>query len=265
MHEWGGLTRFASSSIHQSTHREDTGVSVRVIKENRIGVASTNDFTIEGARRAADHAPRWRTSWRPTRCSPGSRRRPRSSGSTCTTRPRPRRRRRSAPTGSPTRRAVPGRVHGRGSVRDDRERGGGRQHRGAVLLVALDDGVDQHGRERRRGRPRVRRGVRAATSDVDPVAIGNAPRARPSTRSRRGTSRRGGIPSCSSPRRFDARGVPRVDRVRRAVARRGALVLLGQGGAAVAAGDVSIYDDARARGTLGLPFDFEACRGLASI
>ena len=56
MHEWGGLTRFASSSIHQSTHREDTGVSVRVIKENRIGVASTNDFTIEGARRAADYA-----------------------------------------------------------------------------------------------------------------------------------------------------------------------------------------------------------------
>ncbi len=56
MHEWGGLTRFASSSIHQSTHREDTGVRVRVIKENRIGVASTNDFTIEGARRAAEHA-----------------------------------------------------------------------------------------------------------------------------------------------------------------------------------------------------------------
>jgi PmbA protein len=56
MHEWGGLTRFASSSIHQSTHREDTGVRIRVVKEGRIGVASTNDFTIEGARRAAEHA-----------------------------------------------------------------------------------------------------------------------------------------------------------------------------------------------------------------
>jgi PmbA protein len=56
MHEWGGLTRFASSSIHQSTHREDTGIRIRVVKDDRIGVASTNDFTIEGARRAAEHA-----------------------------------------------------------------------------------------------------------------------------------------------------------------------------------------------------------------
>lgn len=56
MHEWGGLTRFASSSIHQSTHREDTGVRVRVASDGRIGVASTNDFTLEGARRAAEHA-----------------------------------------------------------------------------------------------------------------------------------------------------------------------------------------------------------------
>ena len=57
-HEWGGLTRFASSSIHQSTHREDTGVRVRVVTGNRIGVASTNDFSLERARRAAEHAPR---------------------------------------------------------------------------------------------------------------------------------------------------------------------------------------------------------------
>ena len=56
MHEWGGLTRFASSSIHQSTHREDTGLRVRVVTGNRIGVASTNDFTLEGSRRAAEHA-----------------------------------------------------------------------------------------------------------------------------------------------------------------------------------------------------------------
>ncbi len=56
MHEWGGLTRFASSSIHQSTHREDTGIRVRVVSDNRIGVASTNDFTLEGARRVAERA-----------------------------------------------------------------------------------------------------------------------------------------------------------------------------------------------------------------
>ncbi|HET7237064.1 MAG TPA: TldD/PmbA family protein [Actinomycetota bacterium] len=56
MHEWGGLTRFASSSIHQSTYREDTGLRVRVIAGGRIGVAASNDFSPEGARRAASNA-----------------------------------------------------------------------------------------------------------------------------------------------------------------------------------------------------------------
>jgi predicted Zn-dependent protease len=39
MHEWGGLTRFASSSIHQSTWTEDTALRIRVVKDGRIGVA----------------------------------------------------------------------------------------------------------------------------------------------------------------------------------------------------------------------------------
>jgi PmbA protein len=56
MHEWGGLTRFASNSIHQSTHREDTGIRVRVVTEGRIGVSASNDFSLEGARRAAESA-----------------------------------------------------------------------------------------------------------------------------------------------------------------------------------------------------------------
>jgi predicted Zn-dependent protease len=56
MHEWGGLTRFASSSIHQSTFREDTGVRVRIISGDRIGVAASNDFSPEGAQRAAASA-----------------------------------------------------------------------------------------------------------------------------------------------------------------------------------------------------------------
>ncbi|HET9722461.1 MAG TPA: hypothetical protein VFR44_01320, partial [Actinomycetota bacterium] len=38
LHEWGGLTRFASSSIHQSTWREDTGLRVRVVSAGRTGV-----------------------------------------------------------------------------------------------------------------------------------------------------------------------------------------------------------------------------------
>ncbi|MDP9241910.1 MAG: hypothetical protein M3O84_01905, partial [Actinomycetota bacterium] len=56
MHEWGGLTRFASSAIHQSNWREDTGLRVRVVSENRVGVIATNDFSAEGARSAAESA-----------------------------------------------------------------------------------------------------------------------------------------------------------------------------------------------------------------
>lgn len=56
VHEWGGLTRFASSTIHQSTWREDTGLSVRVVRGGRIGVSTTNEFTLKGARRAASSA-----------------------------------------------------------------------------------------------------------------------------------------------------------------------------------------------------------------
>jgi len=56
LHEWGGLTRFADSAVHQSTWREDTGLRVRVVTENRVAVASTNDFSAEGAARAAASA-----------------------------------------------------------------------------------------------------------------------------------------------------------------------------------------------------------------
>ncbi len=56
IHEWGGLTRFARSAIHQNTFREDTGVKVRVVSAGRIAVASTNDLSKDGARRAAADA-----------------------------------------------------------------------------------------------------------------------------------------------------------------------------------------------------------------
>jgi PmbA protein len=55
-HEWGGLTRFARSSIHQSTWREDTAIRIRVVAGGRVGVASSNDFSKEGARRVASSA-----------------------------------------------------------------------------------------------------------------------------------------------------------------------------------------------------------------
>src|SRR5438445_3906835 len=53
MHEWGGLTRFANSSIHQSTWREDTGIRVRVVTGAKVGVAASSDFSKEGAAKAA--------------------------------------------------------------------------------------------------------------------------------------------------------------------------------------------------------------------
>jgi PmbA protein len=56
MHEWGGLTRFASSSIHQSTWTEDTALRIRVVKQGRVGVAGTNDLSPEGTRSAAQSA-----------------------------------------------------------------------------------------------------------------------------------------------------------------------------------------------------------------
>src|SRR2546429_8000055 len=56
MHEWGGLTRFANSWIHQSTWREDTGIRVRAVTEGRVGVAASNDFSKDGARKAAGSA-----------------------------------------------------------------------------------------------------------------------------------------------------------------------------------------------------------------
>ena len=56
LHEWGGLTRFANSEIHQSTSREDTALRVRVAVGGRTGVAQANDFSPEGAIDAARSA-----------------------------------------------------------------------------------------------------------------------------------------------------------------------------------------------------------------
>jgi PmbA protein len=71
MHEWGGLTRFASSAIHQSTWSEDTGLRVRVVTEGRTGVASTNDFSKDGARAAAASALEMATVAAPDPMYPG--------------------------------------------------------------------------------------------------------------------------------------------------------------------------------------------------
>ena len=56
IHEWSGLTRFANSEIHQSTASEDTGIRVRVVRDGRVGVVASNDFSPDGASAAARSA-----------------------------------------------------------------------------------------------------------------------------------------------------------------------------------------------------------------
>ncbi len=56
-HSWGGLTRFASSRIHQNTWREDVEFRVMaVVDGNRTGVASTHSFDEASVQRAAEEA-----------------------------------------------------------------------------------------------------------------------------------------------------------------------------------------------------------------
>ena len=57
IHGGGGLTRFAGNRIHQATASEDLEVRVRVVVDgNRVGVASTHDLSLDGARDAARRA-----------------------------------------------------------------------------------------------------------------------------------------------------------------------------------------------------------------
>ncbi|HZN42444.1 MAG TPA: TldD/PmbA family protein [Actinomycetota bacterium] len=259
MHEWGGLTRFASSSIHQSTHREDTGVSVRVIKENRIGVASTNDFTIEGARRAADHALEMANVVAPDALFPGLAPQAEVPGVDL--------------YDEATASATPAfRADGVADLVAQCPEGftaaGAFETIASEVAVANTEGqfcwspstmasinTVVSGGEGGHGFAEV---FESATSDVDPVAIG-----------KRAASK---AVDSQSPRDIEAGRYPVVLEPAAVSTLVGFLAWIGFGGRSlaegrscfsgkegqrVAAGDVSIYDDARARGTLGLPFDFE--------
>jgi predicted Zn-dependent protease len=71
IHEWTGLTRFANSEIHQSTASEDTGIRVRVVRDGRVGVVASNDFSPEGAAAAARSAKELADVARPDPLWPG--------------------------------------------------------------------------------------------------------------------------------------------------------------------------------------------------
>src|SRR4051794_17521080 len=70
-HEWSGLTRFAASAIHQSTAREDTSIRVRVVRDGRVAVASSNEMTAAGAAGAAASAREMAEVSSPDPLSPG--------------------------------------------------------------------------------------------------------------------------------------------------------------------------------------------------
>lgn len=54
--ERSGLARFASSEVHQPTLIENAVVSLRIVREGRIGVASTNRIDADGLRALAERA-----------------------------------------------------------------------------------------------------------------------------------------------------------------------------------------------------------------
>ena len=54
--ERSGLARFAASEVHQPTLIENTVVTLRIIRDGRIGVASTNRVNAEGLRALAQRA-----------------------------------------------------------------------------------------------------------------------------------------------------------------------------------------------------------------
>jgi PmbA protein len=50
------LTRFANNYIHQNVAEVNTQVNIRMVVGKKIGVASTNDLSDDGLRKAVDHA-----------------------------------------------------------------------------------------------------------------------------------------------------------------------------------------------------------------
>ena len=54
--ERSGFARFAASEVHQPTLVEDATVSLRVVRDGKVGIAATNDLADEGLRRLARRA-----------------------------------------------------------------------------------------------------------------------------------------------------------------------------------------------------------------
>ena len=69
--ERSGLARFAASAVHQPTLVEDASVTMRVVRDGKVGAVSTNRLDDEGLRAAARRAGEAAASGRPDPAFPG--------------------------------------------------------------------------------------------------------------------------------------------------------------------------------------------------
>jgi PmbA protein len=259
MHEWGGLTRFASSSIHQSTHSEDTGIRVRVVTDGRVGVAASNDFSPEGGRRAAESALEMANVVAPDPMFPGL------AAPAATPEPQPFDEATAATT--PEQRAN-GVAEVIGQCPEGFTAAGAFETLGSEVALANTQGQFCYAPTSQASVTMVVTGSEGgsgfaevfdqSTSAFDPAAIG-----------KRAADK---AVASRSPRDLDAGRYTVVLEPSAVSTLVGFLAWVGFGGRSliegrscfsgkegqqVAAPSVSIYDDATARGTLGIPFDFE--------
>jgi PmbA protein len=69
--ERSGLARFAASAVHQPTLVEDASVTIRVVRDGKVGAVSTNRLDDDGLRAAARRAGEAAASGRPDPSFPG--------------------------------------------------------------------------------------------------------------------------------------------------------------------------------------------------
>lgn len=69
--ERSGFARFAGSEVHQPTLVEDATVSLRLVRDGRVGIAATNDLGDEGLKRLARRAAESAASAPPEESFPG--------------------------------------------------------------------------------------------------------------------------------------------------------------------------------------------------
>ena len=260
VHDWGGLTRFADSAIHQSMAREDTAVKVRVAIDGRVGVASTNDLSKEGATAAARSALELAEMAAPDPMFPGlapqadvPQAPDRFDEATAATTPRSRAEAVAALVG-----ACGDGFHAAGAYETNASEVALANSEGQFCYAATSQATASTVVSGGDGGAGYAEAWASRAADIDPEAAG---------RRAFGKARDSQAPRALEPGRYDVVLEPPAVATLTSF-----LAYLGLGGRAIAEGRscfsdrvgqqllserVTIYDDALSPGTLGLPFDFE--------